>query len=351
MGDGPGRMVLDGRRDGRVAGKLRVRPGGLAAWRLRPAYRARLDARPSRVRGWLARAAGLRGRARPPCGDDPIGWKEAHAPESAGMARLVVLIGLVILTRMMIGQFQYGMPHLNYVMDELFRYGMDLGPNGNHHHARNELNDQLNEMAAVLAAAAMAASALLAASGVAGERGRGTWDGLLATPIDRASILRAKMLGAAWSVRALLGMVVFLYLVALASTALHPAGFVLATASLAVFVCYAVALGTYVSVRSRDAGRAIARTATILLAVELAPVAALAPFIGGYAASLVAAPRLMLELPLSRIRVHAFTQAIGIEPTAITVILGVVTIIVGGHALAAWLLTRGAARRITREGG
>lgn len=125
----------------------------------------------------------------------------------------------------------------------------------------------------------------------------------------------------------------------------------LATASLAVFVCYAVALGTYVSVRSRDAGRAIARTATILPAVELAPVAALAPFIGGYAASLVAAPRLILELPLSRIRVHAFTQAIGIEPTAITVILGVVTIIVGGHALAAWLLTRGAARRITREGG
>jgi hypothetical protein len=100
----------------------------LAAWRLRPAYRARLDARPSRLRGWLGRVAGLRGRPRPPCGDDSIGWKERHAPEAAGLGRLLVLVGLGLLVHMTVNDFRWGMPHRNDVMDELFRHGMDPGP-------------------------------------------------------------------------------------------------------------------------------------------------------------------------------------------------------------------------------
>jgi hypothetical protein len=109
-----------------------------------------------------------------------------------------------------------------------------------------------------------------------------------------------------------------------------------------------VALGTYVSTRSWTASRAIGLTVASLLAVELAPVALLAPFVGGYAASLAAAPRLLLELPLSRMRVHHFSQFIGVEPVA-AVVVGVALGIVAAHGLAAWLLTRAAARRIGRE--
>jgi ABC-type transport system involved in multi-copper enzyme maturation permease subunit len=208
----------------------------LAAWRLRPAYRSRFDARPARLRGWLARVAGLRGRPRPPVGDDPVLWKEFHAPESAGLARWIVLIGLGLVAYMTINDLRWNLAHRLYAWEELFRYGLDPGPWGIHLHARNGMNYVLSEKAATLAGVALAASAVLAAAGVAGERARGTWDGLLATPIDRASILRAKMLGAAWAVRWLVGLAVLTYLLSLASTALHPIGFVLATSSLAVFV-------------------------------------------------------------------------------------------------------------------
>jgi ABC-type Na+ efflux pump permease subunit len=195
----------------------------------------------------------------------------------------------------------------------------------------------------------MAGSALAAASGVAGERARGTWDGLLVTPIDRGSILRAKMWGAVWSVRTLLGMIVLLDLASLAATAMHPAGLVLGVVSLAAFIWFAVAVGTSVSARIGDPGRAIARTAVILVAVDLAPVAALGPFVGWQAASLAAAPRLLLELPMSRMRVLHFTKAMGIEPVAVRVVLGMALGIVAAHALAAGLLTRAAARQIARS--
>ncbi len=61
----------------------------LAAWRLRPVYRAQVGGEGGKRLGWLARMAGLRGRSRPPCGDDPMAWKERFAPESAWLARLV----------------------------------------------------------------------------------------------------------------------------------------------------------------------------------------------------------------------------------------------------------------------
>lgn len=83
----------------------------------------------------------------------------------------------------------------------------------------------------------------------------GTWEGLLATPLDRALILRAKLFDAAWAVRVPLGMIAFLYLAAVASTAMHPLGFVIAVAGVSAFLWFAIALGTYVSLRSRDATR------------------------------------------------------------------------------------------------
>ncbi len=41
----------------------------------------------------------------------------------------------------------------------------------------------------------------MAAEGIISERARETWDGLIATPLDGRTILRAKMIGAAWRVR------------------------------------------------------------------------------------------------------------------------------------------------------
>jgi len=321
----------------------------LAAWRLRPAYRARVGGRKAGRLGWLSRALGLRGRSRPPCGNDPIAWKERSAPESAWLARLVLLVVLSFVARATIFDMQHNQAHRDLAFDEMFTYGFDLGEWGLHGHARTGMNYVLCEKAGLLYFAAMVAAAILAASGVAGERARGTWASLLSTPLDRRSILRAKMLAAAWTVRVPLGLLVFFYLASLASTAMHPIGFVVGIAAVASFVWFAVALGTYVSLRSRDANRAIGRTALILAAVDLGPAAILYPLIGD-SAKMITTPVLAVELPMSRMRFQMFAEAIRVEPVAgvaLLVALGVVL----AHAIAAWLLTRAATRRIERDAG
>jgi hypothetical protein len=314
----------------------------LAATRLRPAYRARMDARPGRRWGWLGRVAGLRGGPRPACGDDPIAWKERHAPESAALARLAILVPLALVAHATVNDVRWNMAHRDLAFDELFRHGLDPGPWGIHGHARHGMNYVLCEKAALLYFAAMTAVAVLAASGVAGERARGTWESLLATPLDRASILRAKVRGAVWAVRVPLGMALSFYLASLATTAMHPVGLVLGVAAVASFVWFAAAMGTYVSLRSRDAAQAIGRTALILAAVDLAPAALLFPFVGG-SALMAATPMLATVLPMSRMTAHAFAEGVWIDQSvvlAIAIALGIVL----AHAVGAWVLTRATAR-------
>ena len=44
-------------------------------------------------------------------GDDPVRWKEFHAPESAGPARMVVLVGLGLVAHMTIFDLRFNLAH------------------------------------------------------------------------------------------------------------------------------------------------------------------------------------------------------------------------------------------------
>jgi len=322
----------------------------LAAWRLRPVYRAQFGAGPARRRTWLGRALGLRPRLRPPCGDDPMRWKERSAPESGWLAQLVILMALAMIAFLLIAHQKFY--HYSAAMDELFFYGLDLGPGAYHGAWRRILNDDLCQYASLLYTAALAAVAIVAAASVSGERARGTWTSLLATPLDRSEILRAKMFGAAWAVRVPLGMIALLYLVALGSTAMHPVGFVLGVVGLYTFVSFAIALGTYVSLRSRTPTQAITRTVMILLAINLGPALLIFPLVGwdNYAALLIfgCTPVFLYVSPMSWMVFTMLTQDFQHEPVMLLIlawVLGVVLV----HALGAWFLTRAAFRRIDRH--
>ncbi len=329
----------------------------LAAWRLRPSYRAQVGADPARRRGRVGRWLGLRGASKPPCGDDPIAWKERYAPESAWMSRLVLLVSLALIVHSTVNNAIYNVGALYlthhrekyYALEEMFVHGLDLGPWGADGAQRAGLNYQLCESAALLYFAALVAVAILAASGVAGERARGTWEGLLSTPLDRRAIVRAKIWGAIRAVRPLLGLAGFFYLTSMAATAMHPVGFVLGVAMVASFVWIAAAAGTYASARSKDANRAIGRTALILAAVELVPAAILFPIAGG-AAALVTSPMLAMTMPISRMHFQGLSRVIRVEPSAIAAIV-IAPGAVLGRAIGAWLLTRAALRRVERERG
>jgi ABC-type transport system involved in multi-copper enzyme maturation permease subunit len=322
---------------------------GQAARRLRPVYRAQVGGVRENRLGWLARMAGLRGRSRPPCGDDAMAWKERYAPESAWLARLCLLVGVGVVANSVRFRFFSDPRFMNYVFDEMFTYGLDIGPWGAHGVQRTGLNYVLCENAAILFTASLVAATILAASSIAGERGRGTWSGLLGTPLERREILRAKMWGAIWPVRALLGLMLVFYLASMAATALHPLGFVMVVTAIAIFLWFAVAMGVWVSVRSKNSVQAIGRTVLFLMAVDLAPVAAISPFLGPRSIA-ISTPVLLMYLPISRMQFRNMSQAIRFEPTVMLpflIFLGIVL----AHAVGAWLLTRAAARRIERDEG
>ncbi len=323
----------------------------LAAWRLRPVFRAQVGGgRRKWIRlGWLARFAGLREGARPPCGDDPMAWKERFAPESAWLARLALLVGLALVAEAVRFHFFVYPEHLNHAFDELFLYGQDLGTWGSHGRYRNSLNNMICEQAAILFGASLVASTILAASGVAGERARGTWSGLLGTPLDRRGLLRAKMWGAVRPSRVLLGLMVVFYGASMAVTALHPLGFLLAMTASAAFLWSAVALGTWVSVHSKSVGQAIGRTAVLLLAVNAVPVLASNPFLGERSVSF-SMPVVMSLAPISRMQFWNMARGLSIDPSSrLFFVILLETVL--AHAVGGWLLMRAAARRVERDEG
>ena len=142
-------------------------------------------------------------------------------------------------------------------------------------------------------------------------------------------------------------MMLFFYLASLAATAMHPAGFVLGVLAVGSFLWFAVALGTYVSLRSKGANQVIGRAVLILLAVNLAPVAAFFPLVGG-SSLMISTPMLLVVLPMSRMQFVNITRAVRIEPAAGLVILAALGVVLA-HAVAAWILTRAAAGRIERD--
>src|SRR5262249_33660196 len=77
--------------------------------------------------------------------------------------------------------------------------------------------------------------------GVAVERARDPWTGLLATPLTGWEIFRAKMIGAAWRARWAPIALVALWGVGVVGGAVHPLGFVAALVVLAAFTALFVA--------------------------------------------------------------------------------------------------------------
>jgi hypothetical protein len=106
-----------------------------------------------------------------------------------------------------------------------------------------------------------------AAEGVAMERTRETWTGLIATPLSGGSILRAKRLGALWRVRWGVVPLLALWLVGLVAGGVHPLGVVLAVAGLAAGAWFCAALGTFFSLTSRDVAQASSWTLSLVLAL------------------------------------------------------------------------------------
>lgn len=187
---------------------------------------------------------------RPRSGDDPVLWKELHTARPRGFeAVLGMLIGLGLAVLIGYGTYRFAQP----AFLELYANGLGRAASDQR---RTEFNEFLRILTSWVEFFTLLIAAGVAAEGVATERARGTWDGLIATPLDGRVILRAKMLGAAWKVRWGVIQLGVLWSVGLLAGAVHPLSFAAAVVLLGAATWFMVALGTFMSLVARDTAQA-----------------------------------------------------------------------------------------------
>jgi ABC-type transport system involved in multi-copper enzyme maturation permease subunit len=231
----------------------------VAAVVLRPAFRAHAE---EGVLG-LRRRKARRAPPRPPCGDDPMLWKERHTGQPSLAARLVGTCFLMImLFPLGYTTFTLGLPALaeavahRYTVDQTGSKGTAfdllvgmLLPAGMAGQAPDAAREQFNAFLRLVSLALDCILAFLLTStaidGMTSERAKDTWTGLLATPLSGEEILRAKRFGALWKVRWILFLEVVLWTTGLVAGAIHPAGYLAAMVGLGLTAWALPALGTY----------------------------------------------------------------------------------------------------------
>lgn len=248
----------------------------LAGWstaRLRPTARARADSEAQSLvrRGRFAH----RRLPRKACGDDPVLWNEISASRgrtaierNTSWFATVVCFTVVAytaswfarpafaeLTQRGYGAFPEGFtkpaanPFARVATNSLSqRTLVSIAPG----QARLEFNIALRQFSVMIGLLYVGAIAARAGRSIESERKRDTWLGLLATPLSGWEILRAKMLGSLWKARAYVVMLLALWLVGLATGALHPLGFAAGIASLALLTAYYAALGVFLAIAAGD---------------------------------------------------------------------------------------------------
>ncbi len=187
---------------------------------------------------------------RPPCGENPVLWKELHTSRPRRFAELLgVLVALGFVALLGWATFSFAKPALL----EQIEYGHEpAAPEIR----RMEFNQFLRVVTSLVEFLTMLSAAGIAATGLTEERARETWDSLLATPLGAREILQAKMIGAAWKVRWMALLLITLWSAGVMAGSIHPLGFGAAVVLLVVSIWLTTALGTYASLFSRDTAQA-----------------------------------------------------------------------------------------------
>jgi ABC-type transport system involved in multi-copper enzyme maturation permease subunit len=320
---------------------------GLAVAALRPTFARQGGARKvPRTAGDASR------RSRPPrpCGDDPMLWKELFAPRFPSFYRhLGLAISLALAGLLAWGTVRFAAPAVH----ELWQSGYGVAAAGS---ARAQFLLYLRVVGTGIYLVYCLGVASDAAASIAAEREKDTWVSLVTTPLTGAEIVRAKMLGAVWGIRHTATVLVLLWLAGAAAGSVHPLAIVAVLIELAAFTGFAAALGAWVSLRAKDATRAVALATltllvlnggSLLLTLSLRPGGPLAyvgctPFLIASAlashADLAGRPSHAVLGLVSDASLSALWTAHGAE-LGLTCLLGVLA-----YALGAWALTRATCR-------
>jgi hypothetical protein len=317
----------------------------LAVACLRPSFRTRLSGRAT-----PGRAGPLDSRTRPPCGDDPMFWKEVQLPHTPLFYRpLGLLVALILAGLLVWSTTALALP----AFDELLIEGYGVAPAGS---ARATFHVYLRIVGTGIALVYLLGVASDAAASFTAERENDTWISLITTPLTGTELFRAKLLGAVWNIRYTAAVVVGLWGLGVLVGSVHPLGMLAVLAELAAFTGFTVALGTWISLRARQTIQALARIMASLLLVSTGPPLLMTLVLGQRPIALIACGPLLLAASLASpadIRGGPVAGSFGpgansaLETVwsghgpemALTCLASVL-----GATLAAWLLTRHACR-------
>jgi ABC-type transport system involved in multi-copper enzyme maturation permease subunit len=198
-----------------------------------------------------------------PIGDDAMLWKE----KTAGSHRLrpAVTLGIAVLLAVILARL--AVP----VRDAFVEWSALWLSSESSVVRRWQLNESLRSISAALYLVGLVVVASAAATSVAGERERGTWPALLASPLEGREVAFAKVFGVLWQVRWLAAPFLILGTIGLLAGSVHPLGALASAISLIVYAGYAAAVGVLCSMRSATSERALMATLLILLISNMLP--------------------------------------------------------------------------------
>jgi ABC-type transport system involved in multi-copper enzyme maturation permease subunit len=229
---------------------------------LRPAYRW-IESRGASGSFWNRRKR-VRLLPRPPVGDEPVYWKEAHvAATSPGPLRVLVRTCLLILICGITATILTWAPDAFRELRDQGFFATDYSV----YKDRSNFNWALRIGTGALMFLWLIALGSTTAAAIAVEREQDTWLSLLATPMEGPEVLRGKMLGPLRAMAPVGAPILVLWLVGLAAGSVHPLGLVLAVVAFALFTWFVTALSTFCSLQARTAWRAQG----IVLAVLVLP--------------------------------------------------------------------------------
>lgn len=223
---------------------------------------------------------------RPPCGEDPIYWREYDLPMRRGggspfvirlryvwiLVRALLINAVMLLGTLIVLAIPVGIAFATvYYGVGAFREFWAGGP----FVERWRFNVLVRSVTGVLAVFPALIQASTVGTRIAAERDGGTWDALLATPPSGPEILRSKarvalrLLAAGWPL-------LIVWALGLACGAVTPWGVALAAVDLALFTWAALALGLNLNLRPVAPASASSRTAVSLLVATLVHAALIA---------------------------------------------------------------------------
>ncbi|AGA30451.1 ABC transporter permease [Singulisphaera acidiphila] len=199
---------------------------------------------------------------RPECGDDAMMWKERYVSRTSLVTKIAMIV-IVFMVLCGLSYLTYDSAKPAFIEVLAFGYGV-FGVYAD----RQQFNMYLRFVCTAMYMILAIAVASSASSGLTSEREEDTWTSLVATPMDGLEIIRAKMIGAIWGQRWLVGVLILHWLLGLAAGSIHPLGVVAVALETTVYLWFAIALGTYYSVGAKTSARALVATVGTMILVN-----------------------------------------------------------------------------------